>query len=107
MIEITDINKWLTPPEGYELDQFDARGAYLWLRYRQKRFITGTLVGHTVIEIYLNDQGREVARLKHFDPVPISTIFPAKPITRQERFKYGMQQIWFGLQEVLICLRGK
>lgn len=107
MIEITDTNKWLKPPAGYELDSFDARGAYLCARYKQRQVLPDAqpAIGFSIVEIFLNEDGREVARTKWFETFTTYAMLPPLPVTRRQRFIIGWRKVWIGLQEVLSCLQ--
>ena len=58
MIALIDFNRTLKPPAGATLENVAAVGSFLRLTYA----IQGK-GGHVEIEIFLNDQGREVLRV--------------------------------------------
>lgn len=57
MIALADFNRTLEPPAGFELQNVTAAGAFLRLMYSVE-----ARGGRVEINIYLNDQGREVLR---------------------------------------------
>ena len=57
MMALQDFNRILVPPVGFELKRVSAVGAFLVLAYSQE-----AKGGRVELEIFLNDQGREVIR---------------------------------------------
>jgi len=57
MMKLVDFNQTLKPPAGFELQRVSAVGAYLRLTYSVE-----AKGGRVEIEVYLNDQGKEVLR---------------------------------------------
>jgi hypothetical protein len=98
---LLDKNQTLQPPEGYTLRAVAADGAYLRATYDK------TLRPHVVskVVVYLNDQGREVAR--SIDETDYSAFAPKPeppPAPRRFRFRNGFLIALQGLQEMLKCL---
>lgn len=103
-----DTNKSWTPPAGYRLSSFDTRGAYIYVKYVQLFFKPGTrtALGQNVVIVYLNDQGREVARTEECERFPIlSEPEPPEPVSRRSRFLNGFYLVLAGLQEMTKCLK--
>ena len=67
---LRDKNETLKPPAGGEVCGVFAEGSYLRVRYSLPDMLT---------DVYLNDQGREVARLSWKFPEK-----PPEPLTREE-----------------------
>jgi len=67
-----DMNQTWKAPEGYQVRSLFVEGAFLRVEYNQTRFHEGTVtpIGYSVVNIYLNDQGREVARTEKFNRLP-------------------------------------
>ena len=89
-MELRDFNETFKPPVGFVVDSFDARGMYLYAKYKQPFFFEGTekVQGLNIVEVYLNDQGREVARVSSQYYYPrLVDIPPAPPLTRWQKFK--------------------
>jgi hypothetical protein len=57
MMALQDFNRTLVPPAGFALRRVSAVGAFLVLAYFQE-----AKGGRVELEIFLNDQGREVIR---------------------------------------------
>ena len=70
-MKVYDINQSLKPPKGYRLTSLEPAGAYLKLTYHQnEEFFRAQVETHpylrgSVVEVYLNDQGREVIRVSN------------------------------------------
>jgi hypothetical protein len=84
-MKITDINQTLKQPEGFELYDVRADGAYLRLEYNKTIYVeaTRTAKGWKSVIIYLNDFGREVVRTEAFIKIapllPTPLAVPPKP----------------------------
>jgi hypothetical protein len=109
-MKFIDKNLTLDAPEGYEVDDVRAGGAYLIVDYkREDSAVTheGGWVDYDRIIVFLNDQGREVGRqIVTAGPDPILPE-AAKPVKRRFRIKNGFLLILEGLEEILKCLRGR
>ena len=67
MIKITDINGWLKPPADYTLTKVEARGSFIVASY-YKRLDPFDDLRWSTVEIYLTQEGREVARTEETKP---------------------------------------
>jgi len=81
-MEFFDKNQSWQPPDGYTFQALLVDGAYLQAFYTQKIFKIGTtlVIAENRVIIYLNDQGREVARTKiRADfPQPAADVIPKR-----------------------------
>jgi hypothetical protein len=106
-MNILDKNQTLQPPDGFgDPVSVVADGAYLRVEYRQNIFKTATrtIIGKNVVNIFLNDQGREVARsVERKDySLLLAALAPKKKVSvsRRFRFKNGFLIVLEGLQEM-------
>ena len=104
-----DMNRSWNPPENYVFTNIVVDGAYLRVEYRQKVYRTGTtkIVGENIVIVFVNDQGREVARSKQRVELPVLKPEPEvkPPLTRWARFCTGFYLVLAGLEEMIKCLR--
>jgi predicted class III extradiol MEMO1 family dioxygenase len=75
-MEFFDKNQTLVPPEGYRLSGVVATGSYMRVVYHQTAD-TETQHVRNIVEVYLNDMGREVGRTTDIATWPIAP--PASP----------------------------
>jgi len=92
---LTDMNQTWKAPEGYRVHEISALGAFLVVTYRQTRFVPDTMtpMGYATIQVYVNDQGREVMRTEDFRRVPPQPVYGlgvAKRLSLWERI-----ELWF------------
>jgi hypothetical protein len=99
-----DMNQSWTHPEGYTFYGVVAEGAFLRAEYRQRVFKTGTIIhlGTNVVMVYLNDQGREVARTRTWRKSPPRMVepLPQKYVRRRFRIWNGILIMLEGIQEM-------
>jgi hypothetical protein len=71
-MEFFDKNQSWLPPDGYMFQSLLVDGAYLQIFYQQNIFKTGTtqVIATNRVIVYVNDQGREVARTTRRIDVP-------------------------------------
>jgi hypothetical protein len=102
---LTDKNQSWQPPEGYQLQSVGPEGAYLCVKYSKRQDKPGWTVAN-IVTVYLNDQGREVARTEAPIqwPIPKPEIIPT-PVARRFRIKNGFLIMMHGIQEMMRCLR--
>lgn len=96
-MKFRDYNQTLKEPAGYLLTSLSAEGAFIHLDYRALLYREGTnlVIGHCEIHIYLNDQGREVARTQDTIEHEFATLMPATPY---ERMKLVQRiKLWFAI----------
>ena len=106
-MELLDMNRSWTPPEGFKPDSVSAEGAYLrvnfskWLTERE----SGAL-NHYSVTVYVNDMGREVMRTTQEQTFPAiaKSAIPAFAPGRWFRFQHGFYLALEGLQEMIRCL---
>ena len=96
-MKVIDVNLWLNPPEGFNFVGVSAKGAYLQLVYSRLEADRTQLV-----DIFLNDQGREVLRTAETVYLPASAPKPPapKPVGRWYRIKNGFLIALQGVQEM-------
>ena len=100
-----DMNQSWTPPAGYSFAFAVAHGSYLSVVYHQTAD-TETQHVRNIVEIFLNDMGREVMRTEDTATWPIVKPKPdALPVGRWFRFKNGFYIALQGLQEMTRCLK--
>lgn len=107
-MRLESINNFIYEPEGFELAEAAAEGSYLHLTYSQELFVDGTstVKGYNQANVYLNDQGREVLRAYRFFPVSeLPKLKPRLKDSRWDKFKLGWWFIFYGLEEILKCLK--
>ncbi len=106
-MEFFDKNLSWEPPVGYHFSSVVAEGAYLKLAYSNSVSTEGkwpTRVTN-IINIYLNDQGREVARTAvRIVDAPPELLAPPKPVAWRFRFWNAVLLTLHGLQEIGRCL---
>lgn len=108
-MEFLDKNLTLNAPKGYTFACVDANGGYLRVEYRQRVFQTATTnhIATNVVVLYLNDQGREVARTKSRYEIPQPPPPRPAPLPVAPRFKFwnGFLLALTGVQEMFLCRR--
>lgn len=99
-MEFFDKNLSWTPPVGYIVRDVIPEGAYLTIVYDQCFY-----GGKHIIQVYLNDQGREVGRslTTRVDPLPEVDQETPKPVARRFQFWNGFLITLHGVQEMLRC----
>lgn len=98
-----DKNQSWQPPENYKFYGACADGSFLRVEYRQIIFKTGTrlVIAKNIVVIYVNDQGREVARTFSRVSVPQTVEVPTyAPVARRFRIKNGFLLGLQGIQEM-------
>ena len=103
-MKLWDKNETLQSPEGYEIVALSAEGAYLRVEYRRWLIRNAKFQSYSTVVIYLNDMGREVARVEDtaeekFPEPPVVVV----PITAAMQFKNGLYLILAGISEVMSC----
>lgn len=105
---VRDINEWIHPPLDYLLVDTKAEGSFLRLEYRQIIYIPGTMIaqGRSIINIFVNDFGREVLRtcdVQIDDPAPLLTPQgpQPKPLNAWERVAFAFGLLVSSLKEAL------
>jgi hypothetical protein len=114
-MNIVDINGWLKPSEGYQIDSVRAEGAYLRVEYKHMHPVDSdpdSFIWDREV-IYLNDTGREVARTQTEVRLPKEIRFPISQPTPESpavlsvgawfRFKNGFLILLEGLKEMIQC----
>jgi hypothetical protein len=98
-----DKNQSWVPPEGYKFYGAVADASFLRVEYRQPVFEPGTLImiARNTVVIWLNDMGREVARVngRVYVQQPVKLIAPI-PVARRFRIKNGFLLALQGVQEM-------
>jgi hypothetical protein len=108
-VKLIDKNQSWTPPEGYLLSAVSADGSYLRIEYR-KRSLPDDQPTDQIVNIFLNDTGREVARTEdtrtYYLPrgIAVEPEPKQKPVTRWARFCNGGYLILSGFEEMFRCL---
>lgn len=97
---LLDKNKTLQEPVGYDVHSVVADGAYLRIEYHLSTYNPAQ---YGIIVVYLNDQGREVARCLIEPKAPKAEPEIVAPISRWSRFCTGWYLILTGLQEMIQC----
>lgn len=81
-MEFFDMNQSWLPPPGHIFQAVLVDGAYLQVQYHQTVFKPGTrtVIAENRVIVYLNDQGREVARTtRRIDfPQPATDVIPKR-----------------------------
>jgi hypothetical protein len=102
----TNINRSWDAPEGFEFQDVSAKGAFLRVSFRRTDEYTSGLKKISVVQVFINDMGREVFRTEHTEtsyreaPEP-----PARePVSRWSRFQAAFELALLGLQEMRKCL---
>lgn len=96
-----DFNQTLVPPAGHEVTYANADGAYLVVEYRRSR-----AESESVVTVFLNYMGREVARTENIYPVePPNAEVEVRPVGRWFRFKNAFYLVLAGLEEMSKCLK--
>ena len=97
---LTDINQTWKAPEGYTATGVFAEGAFLRVVYKRERESANVESPATLVEcveIYLNDQGREVLRKEAWRSLPLQPVYGigvAKLSSRWERIKNWFRIEW-------------
>ena len=90
-MEIKDKNETLQPPSCFILCGVTAAGSFLILKYTNPT-INGGLY---VINVYLNDVGREVLRTTEYkDPVPLPEPPPIVEPSLWQSFKWNFRELF-------------
>jgi hypothetical protein len=90
-----DKNQTLDAPKDFKVRHVRAEGAYLRVEYG-RRFPDGD----DIAVLYLNDMGREVARIVTTVYLPPMPPAPPAPVGRKFRIKNGFLIALQGLQEM-------
>ena len=69
---LIDKNQSWKAPEGYRFASLAVEGAFLIAHYTQDVFNAETAIFERInyVDVYLNDQGREVARTERIEEIP-------------------------------------
>lgn len=102
---VKDFNQTLVQPFDHQLREVHGEGSYLRLVYTHYR-CDGRYSYTNQVVIFLNDQGREVARTEE----TITTAAPPPPeiplpVGRWYRLREGFYTALLGLQEMGKCLK--
>jgi len=92
---LTDMNQTWKAPEGFTMTGVFPLGSFLLVKYMHER--QSATVGSSnwlveYVDVYLNDQGREVVRTESHETIsdaPLATA-PPKPLSLRERI-----ELWF------------
>ncbi len=106
-MEFFDKNLSWEPPAGYQFRSVVVEGAYLKLAYSNSASTEGKWPTRltSIINIYVNDQGREVARTAvRIVDAPPTPIEPPQPVAWRFRFWNAVLLTLQGLQEIGRCL---
>jgi hypothetical protein len=99
-----DFNQTLVPPSGLRVVDVMVDGAYLQVTYSDRPDDEEYDVEHRV-SIFLNDQGREVARTEELLQWPVSKpALEPPPVGSWYQFREGFYTALLGLQEMFRCL---
>jgi len=107
-MKLLDKNQSWTPPEGYTVSAVVAVGSYLRVEFRKPLHRAGYRDARREVNVFLNDQGREVARTEENYGIKVPKL-PNVPVvvvgSRWPRFCTGWYLILSGLEEIIRCLK--
>lgn len=105
-MEFYDKNLSWIPPENYKFSGVTPDGAFLRVQYRQPIFKTATrqIVAENIMTVFVNDQGREVARtwVRIDIPQPAPDALTSAPVARRFRIWNGFLIILEGVREMIL-----
>ena len=104
-MKLWDKNETLQPPEGYDIVALSAEGSYLRVEYRRQLARTKKFQSYSTVIVYLNNIGREVARVEDTAEEKFPEPHVVVPLTTAMRLKNGLYLILAGINEVISCLK--
>lgn len=101
-----NINRSWEAPVGFEFDGVWPSGAFLKVVFRRVDEHSSVMRKFSLIEIYINDMGREVFRTGHTETYYSDPPAPpaCEPVRSWFRFKAAFELVLLGLQEMGKCL---
>ena len=99
---VTDINQTLRPPAGAVLNGVFAEGSFLRLSYQQT--LLGEPSRYKIIDVFLNDMGREVLRTEAIHYVPTSLDWSGTHpdhVKASNRFTAAIKLFWRDIVAIL------